>query len=151
VIRGDAARDGRLVHVKGAAQSAGQATAVGAQLLASTGHADLQSGERNRAVAGSGADVQGGSAQEHAGAGADGEGNRLTGAQADARVVAEGVASFEHRLRAQGRAVGGRAGLGDENQLGGSSGADRNSAGVGAGQARGAESQGDVGGDVVGQ
>src|SRR6185369_12775394 len=151
VIGGDAARDVGFGHVKGSAERAGQAGAAGTQLLGGAGHADLQSGEGDDAVASASADIERGRAQERAGAGADIEAHHFADAQADSGVVAESVTSFEHRLRAQGRAVGGRAGLSDENQLGGGGGADGNSAGVGAAHSRSAEADGDIGGDVVGQ
>src|SRR5207247_7511933 len=48
-------------------------------------------------------------------------------------------------------AVGSRTGLRGEDQAVGGGGADGDSAGVGAVEARSAESQGDIGGDVVGK
>src|SRR5262249_28087284 len=147
VVSNDAARDASRIHVKGAAQRVGRDTSsAGTQLLAGAGHTDLQPGKANGAVASSSADIERGIAQQRASSGSDGEAHHFAGAQADGRVIAEGVTSFEHRLRAQSRAVGGRPGLGRENQLGRGSGADGNSAGVGAGDSRSGESQGNIGG-----
>src|SRR5262249_7003362 len=138
-----------LGHVKGTAQGAGQAAGAGAQLLVGAGQADCQSGEADGAVAGSGADVQRAGALKSARASAEGQVDDFAGAQANRGGIAEGVARFEQRRRAQGRAVGGRAGLSSEEEPIGGGRTDRNAAGVGGAEARGAESQGDVGGDVV--
>src|SRR5262249_32872536 len=64
-------------------------------------------------------------------------------------VIAEGVARLEHWLRAQGRAIGGRAGLRGEDEPIGGGGANGDGAGGGGGYSRSAENQGDVGGGIV--
>src|SRR3989442_1022891 len=70
--------------------------------LSRSGSVDPQVGEADGAVAGGGADVERGRPLERARAGGQGDRDVLAGAEADGRVVAEGVTALQHRLRSEG-------------------------------------------------
>src|SRR3989442_9007264 len=84
--------------------------------LSRSGSVDPQVGEADGAVAGGGADVERGRPLQRARAGGQGDRDVLAGAEADGRVVAEGVTALDDPLGAEGGAGGFafRAGAGKE-------------------------------------
>ena len=85
---------------KNRAERVGKATGTGAQLVVGPGRINLQITEARHAIARRRTDVQAGCALERTGSGGDPEGDRCAGANSDRRIVAEGILTLHHRLRA---------------------------------------------------
>src|ERR1051325_122602 len=101
VVRGDAGGERNRADGKGAAGGAGQAGSSGGQLFADARSIHLKIADGHGPVADASANIEGGSSHERAGAGAQSERHCFVGSETDGGIVAEGILSFDHRLRAK--------------------------------------------------